>query len=110
MGLALDGMTRPGILGDSKPWEDGVMNESQQYSPEVRERAVRVVFDPAAEHASQWAALGPSTEECLYCATTLPLKATQWPRCTSGPCQAYDSGTTAELPDMVWVFSRRMSA
>jgi transposase-like protein len=30
---------------------------SPKYSPEVRERAVRMVFDHADQHASQWAAI-----------------------------------------------------
>ena len=35
----------------------GVMNTTQKYSPEVRERAVRMVFEHQGEHESQWAAI-----------------------------------------------------
>ena len=31
---------------------------SPKYSPEVRERAVRMVFEHEGDHASQWAAIG----------------------------------------------------
>ena len=33
------------------------MNTTQKYSPEVRERAVRMLFEHQAEHESQWAAI-----------------------------------------------------
>ena len=33
------------------------MNRSTRYSPEIRERAVRMVFEHQAEYDSQWAAM-----------------------------------------------------
>jgi transposase len=34
------------------------MGRPSRYSPEVRERAVRMVFEHAGEYESQWAAIG----------------------------------------------------
>ena len=33
------------------------MSRANRFSPEVRERAVRLVRDPTKDHASQWAAI-----------------------------------------------------
>ncbi len=33
------------------------MNNTKRYSPEVRERAVRMVFEHQSDHDSQWAAM-----------------------------------------------------
>jgi transposase-like protein len=41
------------------------------YSPEVRERAVRMVFEHAREHASQWAAIGSIAAKIGCTAQTL---------------------------------------
>ena len=34
------------------------MSKQSKYSPEVRERAVRLVLEQQGEHESQWAAIG----------------------------------------------------
>ena len=33
------------------------MNRSKRYSPKIRERAVRMVFEPQSEYESEWAAM-----------------------------------------------------
>ena len=47
------------------------MNKSTRFSPEVRERAVRLVFEPQGEHESQWAAIGSIASKIGCTAETL---------------------------------------
>ena len=56
-------MNRPGFAGDSGHLELGVMSKARRYSPEVRERAVRLVLEAAPNHTSQWAAIRSIAEK-----------------------------------------------
>ena len=47
------------------------MSNSNRYSPEVRQRAVRLVFDHEHDHPSQWAAIRSVAEKIGCTAETL---------------------------------------
>src|SRR5512145_3282049 len=47
------------------------MSTSNRYSPEVRERAVRLVFEQQGEHESQWAAISSIAAKIGCTAETL---------------------------------------
>ena len=47
------------------------MSTSKRYSPEVRERAVRLVFEQEGQHASQWAEIGSIAAKIGCTAETL---------------------------------------
>ena len=70
------------------------MSSSNKYSPEVRERAVRMVLEHQSAHDSQWAAIG-STAEKIGCTSETLRK---WVRQAAGALTASGWGAIPALP------------
>ena len=49
-------MNRPGIVGDLIFWENTTMKR-QTYTPEIKERAVRMLIEAAGDYPSTWSAI-----------------------------------------------------
>ncbi|MDT0636404.1 IS3 family transposase [Spectribacter hydrogenoxidans] len=77
------------------------MHKQVRYSPEVRQRAVRMVFEHQAEYSSQWAALGSIASKIGCTAETLR----GWVRQAERDQGLRDGQTTAER-DRVKVLER----
>ena len=81
------------------------MGRPRKYSPEVRERAVRLVFDHEHQHDSQWAAIRSVAEKIGCTAETLRHWVRQAERDVGrrpGPCRGrtrpHQSGGANERP------------
>ena len=68
------------------------MSKSNRYSPEVRQRAVRMVFDHEADYSSQWAALGAIASK--ICCTPETLRS--WDRQAERDTGRREGATTSE--------------
>jgi len=71
MALGCTQTSAPEIAGDPESCEDGVMKTTNRCSPEVRERAIRLVFEHRSEYESQWAATGSVAEKVRCTPETL---------------------------------------
>ena len=56
------------------------MKETKKYSPEVRERAVRLVFEQKEAHGSEWAAIGSISSKIGCTSETLRRWVREWER------------------------------
>jgi transposase len=55
------------------------MTHSKRYSPEIRERAVQLVFEHESEYASHWEAIRSITGKIGCTTETLRTRGRYWP-------------------------------
>jgi transposase-like protein len=77
------------------------MNKRTKFSPEIRERAVRLVFEQEKEHESQWAAIGAIAVKIGCTAETLR----KWVRQTEND-QGRRNGVTSSERDRLKALER----
>jgi transposase len=77
------------------------MNKTTRYSPEIRERAVRMVFEHQAEYDSQWAAMGSIAAKIGCTAETLR----KWVR-RAERSQGLREGLTSSDRERLWALER----
>ena len=54
--MHLINVNRPGIVGDSTFWENTTM-KTRHYTPEIKDRAVRMLIEAAGDYPSTWSAI-----------------------------------------------------
>jgi len=74
------------------------MKKSSKFSPEVRERAVRLVFEHQGEHESQWAAIG-SIASKMGCAAETLRKWVRQAECDQGQRTGLSSSERERLKE-----------
>jgi transposase len=76
---------------------------SNRFSPEVRQRAVRMVLDHGGDHASQWAAIGSIAAKIGCTSETLR----KWVR-QAGRDQGLRAGPTTDERERIKVLEREV--